>query len=110
MKYAEYFDVAIILDEVGDAVVPVNKHSDWTDRRTIALPNLRKFAKNLSSFVDALDSPQRRGWIFRGNVFENIREPSFSLKGPSYFCHERMRRCMSSFDKVRLACESASPR
>ncbi len=54
---------------------------------------------------------RRRGlWIVRSDVLEDVLKPALGLERPGYFCHERMRRPMSSFDIVRLASESARPR
>ena len=41
---------------------------------------------------------------------EDVLEPMLSFRGPSYLCHERMRRAISSFEMTRPASESASPR
>lgn len=43
------------------------------------------------------------------NVRDDVLEPLSSFVGPRY-CHERMRRAISSFEMVRFASESASPR
>jgi hypothetical protein len=48
--------------------------------------------------------------IIVGNVFEDVLEPALSFFGPRYRCHERMRCAICSFEMMRLASESASPR
>ena len=48
--------------------------------------------------------------IIRGDVLEDVFEPAWSLVGPRYCCHERMRCATSLFEMVRFASESASPR
>lgn len=70
----------------------------------------RKGGENLRVFVDSLDRPGRSGGVIRCDVLEDVLEPTLSLFGPRYFRHERMRRAISSFEIVRFAFESASPR
>ena len=48
--------------------------------------------------------------IIRGNVFKDVGKPALGLVGPAYFCHDRMRRPISSFETARFASESVSPR
>ncbi len=39
-----------------------------------------------------------------------IAQPAFGFFSPDYFCHARIRRCMSSLDTTRPYLESSSPR
>ena len=66
--------------------------------------------EHLSTFVDALNGLNGSLRIIRRNVLENVFEPALSLCGPRYCCHARMRRLISSFEIVRFASESESPR
>jgi hypothetical protein len=58
----------------------------------------------------AFDCPRRSLTILGGDVFKYVAKPALSLFRPAYFCHEGMRRPISSFEMVRLASESAIPR
>src|SRR3990167_8508744 len=40
----------------------------------------------------------------------SLSQPAMCFLGPSYFCHVRMRRSISSFDTTRPARESSRPR
>jgi hypothetical protein len=76
----------------------------------IALAYLRKLGENLRAFVNTLNRPDCSLRIIRSDVLEDVLDPLSSLVGPRYYCHERMRRAISSFEIVRFASESASPR
>ena len=65
---------------------------------------------HLSTLKDAIDGACGSVGIICRDVLEDIFEPSLSFRGPCYFCHERMRRAISSFEITRFASESASPR
>lgn len=79
-------------------------------RRRVAVADLQKGGEVLRPPVYSLDSASRRVRIIRGDLLEDVLDPTLGLFGPPYLCHERMRRAMSSFEMVRFASESASPR
>jgi len=110
MEDAQDIDVSICLDQVGDAVVAVEEDTHVAARCLIAMAHLRKVRQHLRPLVDTADGLGRRARIVYGNVLEDILEPTLSFCSPSYFCHERMRRAISSFEMTRPASESASPR
>lgn len=53
--------------------------------------------KDLRPFVDRLNRPARGSGVIRRDVLENALEPALGFFGPRYFCHERMRRAISSY-------------
>ena len=64
---------------------------------------------------DAIANRRKSGYarskqIVDGDVLEDVFEPTLGFFGPRYCCHARMRRPISSFEMVRFASESASPR
>jgi len=79
-------------------------------RCPIAMAHLRKASENLRSLIYAVDGLSCGLWIICGDVLEYVLKPTPGFCGPSYFCHERMRRAISSFEMTRPASESASPR
>jgi hypothetical protein len=110
VKHAQNIDVSIVLDQIGDTLVTEKKDSHMATRSPIAVAHLRKLSQHLGSLVYAVDGFASRAWILGGNVLEDVLEPTLSFYGPAYLGHERMRRAISSFDMVRPASESASPR
>lgn len=110
MEDSKDVDFAIILDEVSNAVVAVEQYADITRRGGVTSAELRKPLEILGTLIDTLDGTCSRLRIVGGNVLIDIVKPALSLFGPAYFCHDRMRRPISSFEIVRLASESASPR
>ena len=110
MEDAENIDVSIVLHEVGDSVVTVEQHANVSRRNLVALAYLRESGENLRTLVDILNCPDSSLRIIRGDVVEDVRDPLSGFIGPRYGCHERMRRAISSFEIVRFASESASPR
>src|SRR4051812_11488137 len=79
-------------------------------RRGIAIAELRKSKEFLRPLIDCFHCASCGLRVILRNVLEYVFEPLFSLDGPSYFCHERIRRPMSSFEMTRPASESARPR
>ena len=75
-----------------------------------AMAHLRKLRENLGTFVNTLNRQRCSLRNIRGDILEDILDPLSSFAGPRYCCHERMRRTLSSFERVRFASESASPR
>jgi hypothetical protein len=71
---------------------------------------LRETFQILRPLKDALHGPCRGLRVVRGDVLKDVFKPALGLDSPAYFCHERMRWPMSSFDIVRFASESARPR
>ena len=74
------------------------------------MPDFRKRDENLRSFVHFLNGTSSGAWIIGSNVLEDIFEPALSFLGPRYCCYVRMRCAISSFEMIRFASESASPR
>ena len=110
VKDTEDVDVAVVPNEVGDSVMPVENDAHVARRCPVALAYLWKSSEVLRPIVDALDGAGR-GWrVFCGDVLEDVLEPTLSLRSPAYLCHERIRRAVSSFEMMRFASESASPR
>ena len=107
---ADDVDVSIVLHEVRDSVMPIQQDSDMARRCEVPVSDLRESRKDLRPFVDSLNRSARSGGIIRRDVLEDVLEPAPGFFGPRYFCHERMRRAISSFEMVRFASESASPR
>jgi len=110
VEYAKNINISVVLHEIGDSVMPVEQDADVSLRELVAVPDLWKRSENLRPFVNALNRPSCSLGIIRGDVLENVLKPSSSFVGPRYECHERMRRPISSFEIVRFASESASPR
>ena len=107
---AKNIDVSVVLHEVGDSVMTVEQYANVSRRDLVAVADLWKLSENLRTFVNTLNRPIRGLRIIRGDVLEDVLEPLSSFVGPRYYCHERMRRAISSFEMVRFASESASPR
>ena len=74
------------------------------------MSDLRKSGEDLRSLVDFLNGASGGVWIIGSDILEDIFESAPSFIGPRYCCHERMRCAISSFEIVRFASESASPR
>ena len=107
---AKNIDVSVVLHEVGDSVMPIKQHANVSRRDLVALAYLRELSENLRTFVNALNRSDRNLRIVRGDVLEDVLDPLPSFIGPRYCCHERMRHAISSFEIVRFASETASPR
>ena len=107
---AKNIDISVVLHEVGDSVMPVEQYANGSRRDLVAMADLRKLRENLRTFVNTLNRQSCSLRIIRGDVFEDVLEPLSGFVGPRYCCHERMRRAISSFEMVRFASESASPR
>jgi len=90
--------------------MPVKQHATLSRRDLVALAYLRELSENLRMFVNTLNRPDSYLRIIRGDVLEDVLDPLSSFIGPRYCCQERMRRTISSFEIVRFASESASPR
>jgi hypothetical protein len=73
-------DVAVVLDQVCDAVMPVQKDSDVAGRCPVAMPYLGMLRQNLSLLVDAKDGPRASFEILCGDKLENVLEPALRLK------------------------------
>ena len=110
VKDTEDVDVPVVLDEIGDSVVPVEEDAHVARRCGVAIVDLREGRENLRPLIDSLSRAARGVGGFCGKVLENVFEPAFCLLGPDYFCHERMRGSISSLEIARFASESASPR
>src|SRR6266850_2497046 len=76
----------------------------------IPVAHLRILSENLGALVNPLNGSRGCAWVVRGDVLEDVFEPSESLLSPGYLGHDRMRRPISSFEMVRFASESARPR
>jgi len=110
MKDTKDVNVPIVLEQVGDPVMPVEEDSHMARRGRITMAHLGKGNEVLRPLIDALDSAGGGLWIIGGDVLEDVLEPALGFGRPLYLCHERMRRAMSSFEIARFASESASPR
>ncbi len=110
VKDTEDIDVPVIFDEIGDSVMPVEEDAHMARRRGVAIADFREGGENLRPLIDSLNRAARGVRVLCGDVLENVFEPALGLLGPAYFCHERMRRPISSLEMVRFASESASPR
>ncbi len=110
MKDAEDVDVPVVFDEIGNPVVSVEEDAHMARRCGVAIADFREGSENLRPLIDSLSRAACGARVFCGDVFENVFEPALGLLSPDYFCHERMRRPISSLEIVRFASESASPR
>ena len=102
--------VAIVLDEVSDSVMSVVEDADAARGNGVSVAYLGKCGKILRPLIDTLYGAGCSVRIIRGDILEDVLEPAPGLLSPGYFRHERMRRAISSFEIVRFASESASPR
>ena len=110
MKDAEDIDIAVVFDEVCDSVMPLEQYAHAARRDGVARPDLGESLEILRPVVDTLNGACGSLWVICGNVFKDVSKPALSLVGPAYFCHDRMRRPISSFEMARFASESVSPR
>lgn len=110
MEYAKDVDVSIVLQQVRDSVMLVEKDPNVTRGSRVTIAQLRQDAQLLGSFVNGLDRVSRSLGIISGNVIEYVFKPALGFCGPGYFRHERMRRPISSFEMTRPTSESARPR
>lgn len=74
------------------------------------MPDFGMTGENLRALVDCFNRASSRFGIIESDILEDVFEPTLSFFGPRYCCHARMRRPISSFEMVRFASESASPR
>ena len=99
------------LEKMGNFYVEDVQFEDVTfAHKENGLANLRKFLEVLSPVVDGLDGAGCCGRVVRRDVLIDVVNPALGFLGPRYFCHDRMRRPISSFEMTRFASESASPR
>jgi hypothetical protein len=107
---AEDVDVSIILHGVCDPIVSIEQDSDVTRGSREAVSDLGKTGEDLRPLIDFLNGASGGVGAICGDVLEDVLEPALSLCGPRYCGHERMRCAICSFEMVRFASESASPR
>ena len=74
------------------------------------MSDLGETAESLRPLIDFLDCAGGGAWFIVGDVLEDVLKPALSFFGPRYRCHERMRCAICSFEIVRFASESATPR
>ncbi len=74
------------------------------------MSNFWIFRENFRSLVNSLNGACGSLRIVAGDVLEDIFKPTLGFISPRYCCHERIRCAISSFEMVRFASESASPR
>ena len=74
------------------------------------MSDLGKASEGLRSLVDFPNGPSGGVGTIGGDILEDVLDPALSFFGLRYRCHERMRCAICSFEKVRFASESASPR
>ena len=74
------------------------------------MSDLGEIGESLSPLINFLDGAGGGAGIIVGDVLEDVLKPALSFFGPRYRCHERMRCAICSFEMVRLASESATPR
>ena len=110
VENAKNVDVSIILHEISDPVMPIEQDSDVSRGGNVTVSDLGKSGKDLRPLMDFLNGASSGVRIIGGDVLEDVFEPALSFLGPRYCCHERMRCAISSFEIMRFASESASPR
>lgn len=88
----------------------VQEDANFSFRAFIEVSRGRKPHENLCFLVDAVNDSGCCSEIIRSNVVVNVFQPTLCFACPVYSCHERMRRCISSFEIVRPAWASAKPR
>src|SRR6185436_1011105 len=103
---AEDVNVSIVFQEVRNPVMPIKEDSDIARGRKIAVSDLGEGLEHLRSFVDSLNRTSRRGRVIRRDVLKDVLKPTPGFFGPCYFCHDRMRCAISSFEIVRFASAS----
>ena len=76
MKDTENGDIAVISDEVGDAVVAIQENANIPRRSPVPVPDLRELPKQLGPIENALNRPRCRLRVIDGDVFVNVLEPA----------------------------------
>ena len=76
---AEDIDVSIFFEQVGNAVMAVKENSHMAARCPIAMAHLRKVGQHLRPLIYAVYGLGSRLRIIRGNVLEDILEPTLSF-------------------------------
>ena len=110
MKDTQTINISVFLQEVCDPVMPIKQDTDVPRGGHVMVANLGKAGEDLRAIIDTLNGKRGGGRIIGGDELEDVLEPALSLFGPRYRCHARMRCAISSFEIVRFASESASPR
>jgi len=110
VKHSKNVHASISLDQIGDAVMPVQENAHILARVQIAMTQFGILRQCLCPLEYALDRAIRRIGIIRGDVLEDVLEPAECFACPGYLRHDRMRRSISWFEMVRRASESARPR
>lgn len=110
MEDAEYEHIPFGFDEVGNSVTAVDKDTHVAGGIPIAISALWVLFKLVHARRDSISDPSGRRWILLGNVIMDLTQPTERFVGPDYFCQDRIRLFISSFEMVRPASASASPR
>ena len=110
MKDTQNINVSVVLHELCDAVMFIKQDTDVSRGRHVTVANFGKAGENLRALIDSLNGTSGSRKIIGGDELEDVLDPALSLLGPRYCCHARMRCAISSFEIVRFASESASPR
>ena len=110
MKDAKNVNVSVVLHEVRNPVMLIEQDSDVSRGCHVTVSNFGKTGKDLRPVMNFLNGTRGRSRIIGGDKLEDVLEPALSFFGPRYCCHVRMRCAISSFEMVRFASESASPR
>lgn len=107
---AKNINVPVVLEQVCDSIVLVKQDAHVPRRCGISIAELRELNEILRSRIDCVNRASCGLRIILSDVLEYVFEPLLSLGRPRYLCHERIRRPISSFEIMRPASESASPR
>ena|SRR5258706_7273731 len=98
-------------DQICDPVVSIEQDTDVAFKVSpILVTDFGEPAQKLRLLVDTCYYLLSRLRIVGSNIVKNIFKPSMGLFGPSYFCHARMRFCISSSDSTRPCRTSSRPR
>jgi len=97
-------------NKVGDSVMSVKQDSNIAlNLFAIFVPNFGEITQYLGFFINPNDDFLGGNRIFGRYVIVDIAEPTPRFVSPSYFCHVRIRRAISSFATRRPFLESSMP-
>src|SRR5688572_20332368 len=111
VEHTQDTDLVGRLPDVHDSVVTPKQDSHLpTGRSRVRMPDVGELDENLRALVQRLHDFERGGRLVRGDVVVDTEKPPLSLGGPDYLRQDSIRRPISSWEMVRPASESASPR
>jgi hypothetical protein len=111
MEDSQNIYLVVCFDEVGDAVMAVEKNSNFTPARGlvfVADPGM--LLEQLGLVKDACYGAVGSVTVVDSNILMDISEPGLCFFGPIYLSQVFIRRSISSFEMVRPSSESLSPR